>query len=308
MKQSLLFTGDPGRHPQHAHRDCPQEEPYIAPPPLIQAVNLALHLERPLLLEGEPGCGKTRLAYAVAYELGWPLYRWDVRSTSKAQEGLWTYDALLRLHDVQVRHLGGNTPRDPSDPTRYRTWGALGNAFRVTGGEAVVLIDEIDKADLDFPNDLLAVLDAPWMFKVTETDETVTAQRPPLVMITSNQEKGDLPGPFLRRCLYHWVAFPTEEDLRKIVERHARITHAAVPEKPLLTAALERFQTLRAQGGLHKNPGTSELLDWLNALQHFTPKPYQIANLTDPARPLPYPELLFKLKGDWMRHAQAESI
>jgi len=175
-------------------------EPYLVTEALKKAVNLAIYLRRPLLLEGDAGCGKTRLAYSVAYELGLPLYRWDVRSSTKAQDGLYEYDAILRLHDVEVQRRRG-TPfpppeeeeaeddispvnRNPGNPKHYRTFGPLGKAFRLRDGQGpareghhpvVVLIDEIDKADLDFPNDLLTVLDDPWAFSIRETGETITA-------------------------------------------------------------------------------------------------------------------------------------
>jgi hypothetical protein len=197
------FTTDPTRKPANLHADAPKTpEPYIAGDDLIQAVNLAIFLHRPLLLEGEAGCGKSMLARAVAYDLGLPFYRWDVRSTSKAQEGLYTYDAVLRLHDVQTAKLDADRPvaadrprRDPSDPTHYRSFGALGKAFALTTCPAVVLIDEIDKADVDFPNDLLGVLDEPWRFTIHETGETITATHYPIIIVTSNKEKGNCPPP-----------------------------------------------------------------------------------------------------------------
>jgi MoxR-like ATPase len=165
-----VFFGDMQHEPAERHPDAPQQqEQYLASADLVRAVNLAIYLGRPLLLEGEAGCGKTRLAHAVAYELGLPLYRWDVRSTSKAQEGLYTYDAIRRLHDAQVRHLlegesASSTKQDPTNPGDYVRMGALGKAFQMRNCPAVVLIDEIDKADIDFPNDLLTVLDEPWAF------------------------------------------------------------------------------------------------------------------------------------------------
>jgi MoxR-like ATPase len=275
-------------------------------------VNLAIYLGRPLLLEGEAGCGKTRLASAVAYELGLPFYRWDVRSTSKAKEGLYSYDAVLRLHDVQARNVEPTLERKPSDPTCYRTWGALGKAFQVEDRPAVVLIDEIDKADLDFPNDLLAVLDEPWAFEIPETGETgdkkIQATHMPIVIITSNKEKGDLPVPFLRRCIYYYVKFPDNaEQLKKIVDAHyqARAKSVRPGKKPgskLFQAAANRFLELRSKGGLFKNPGTSEFLDWLDALQSFNDKPYSASQLKSDST-IPHPELLFKLRGDWLKYA-----
>lgn len=315
MNRKYTFYGDSTRRPDQTHPDTPQEpEPYIASAELIQAVNLAIALERPLLLEGEAGCGKTRLAHAVGYELGLPFYRWDVRSTSKAREGLYNYDSILRLHDVQVSQFEAeqgsrptataDTLRDPRDPKNYRTFGPLGKAFILQDCPAVVLIDEIDKADIDFPNDLLAVLDEPWEFSIPETGETLKASHKPIVIITSNKEKGNLPAPFLRRCLYHFVEFPDEKRLKAIVAMHYRLKDSESPAAKLVTAAIERFQQLRNEGGLHKNPGTSEFLDWIGALQQFSSTPYEPSQLADPSAGPPYPELLFKLRADWQRHVR----
>jgi len=318
LSTQYRFYAEPERRDsKSAHEDSPKvAEPYIANPALIKAVNLAIYLGRPLLLEGEAGCGKTRLASAVAYELGLPLYRWDVRSTSKAKDGLYNYDAVLRLHDVQAQNVQPGMKRQPSDPTGYRNWGALGDAFRVDDRPAVVLIDEIDKADLDFPNDLLAVLDEPWAFEVIETGETgddkIKAAHVPIVIITSNKEKGDLPEPFLRRCIYYYVKFPNSQgQLQKIVDAHYEAKAAAPvverktepPSETLFRAASERFLELRQNGGLFKNPGTSEFLDWLEALQGFGESPYAATALKKEDAAIPYPELLFKRRSDWVRYA-----
>lgn len=303
------FHGDSSRRPQSdCHPESPQEpEPYLADPELIQAVNLAIYLRRPLLLEGEAGCGKTRLASAVAYELGLPLYRWNIRSTSKAQEGQYIYDAILRLHDVQAKNAKVKSQRDPSDPTGYRKLGAIGQAFQITDRPAVVLIDEIDKADLDFPNDLLTVLDKPWAFSIPETDEKIEATQgnEPIVMVTSNKEKGNLPAPFLRRCVYHFVRFPDDpKRLQDIVAQHYRDREdKQTPKAPLVEAASEQFLAVRRAGGLFKTPGTSEFLDWVEALQNFAPKPYAVSKLKKPNEPLPYRDLLFKLRADWQKYA-----
>jgi MoxR-like ATPase len=304
------FQNNPKLRPKNAHKDSPQElEPYVAEPELIQAVNLAIALQRPLLLEGEAGCGKTRLAIALAYELGLPLYRWNVRSTSKAREGLYEYDAILRLHDVQAKQVDGELGRNPADPKDYRKFGALGRAFQVKDRQAVVLIDEIDKADLDFPNDLLTVLEKPWEFEVPETRETgdhgIKAKIPPIVIITSNKEKNSLPLPFLRRCVYYYVGFPKDAaSLQKIVDAHyQKEAKAKRPSTPLTQAAAERFLAIRKQG-LLKSPGTSEFLDWLEALQNFESKPYSAAELAK-GTSLPYRELLLKMRDDWNRPPSA---
>ncbi len=317
MSTKYTFHGNPKHRPTKAHPDSPQEpEPYVAPSELIKAVNLAIYLKRPLLLEGEAGCGKTRLASAVAYELGLPFYRWNVRSSSKAHEGLYNYDSILRLHDVQVSHFETkqNTQptaqadrlRDPSNPGDYRKFGPLGNAFILKECPGVVLIDEIDKADIDFPNDLLSVLDEPWEFEIPETGETgdskIKAIEKPIVIITSNKEKGNLPAPFLRRCLYHFVKFPDSERLKEIVDIHYRLKDSKSPSSELVESAIERFQHLRNEGGLHKNPGTSEFLDWIEALQNFEPPPCKPSQITDKSSIPPYPEILFKLRADWQRY------
>ncbi|MFN9164821.1 MAG: AAA family ATPase, partial [Pseudanabaena sp.] len=290
--------------PSTAHPDAPkQPEPYIAGDPLIKAVNLAIFLRRPLLLEGEAGCGKTRLASDIAYDLGLPLYRWDIRSDTKAQEGLYKYDAILRLHDVQTREVNPDAKRNPSDATKYRDFGALGKAFLVDDRPAVVLIDEIDKADVDFPNDLLAVLDDPWSFEVRETQEPpIIAKHKPIVIITTNKEKSNLPAPFLRRCIYHFVEFPKDK-LKEIVEIHYQVKKEKAPSANLIDAAVSRFTAIREAQNLFKSPGTSEFLDWLNALQKFDAQPYTAKELAKPEHPIPYRELLFKIKQDWQKYA-----
>jgi len=304
-----VFRSDPKARPKKPHPDSPQKpEPYVADRELIDAVNLAIFLKRPLLLEGEAGCGKTRLASAVAYELGLPLYRWNVRSDTKAKEGQYEYDAILRLHDVQTQKAGQSSQRDPSDPKQYRKFGALGQAFECKNSPAIVLIDEIDKADVDFPNDLLTVLDAPWQFYIPETDETITASEQkhnrPIVIITSNKEKGNLPAPFLRRCLYYYLEFPKNpERLQQIVELHYQTNQIAAPPKPLVDAAISRFLQVRQAGGLFKIPGTSEFLDWLEALGDFAAEPFKAEDLAA-ERPLPYRELLFKVRADWQKYPQ----
>jgi MoxR-like ATPase len=305
MNTSLKISRDFTKAPTKRFASAPvAPEPYVASAALVDAVNLAIFLRRPLLLEGEAGCGKTRLAQAVAYQLGLPFFKWNVRSTSKVAEGLYTYDALLRLHDVQTAKakLPGNSQRQPADATCYRTFGALGKAFQQTKCPAIVLIDEIDKADIDFPNDLLTVLEKPWSFDVIETGEpTIKANEAnlPIVFITSNKEKGNLPAPFLRRCLYHYVEFPNETALREIVASHfPELTDPARADT--VTAALARFDTLRERADLYKRPGTSELLDWIHALLGFRgDAPYPAAELANVEKPLPFLEVLFKVRPDW---------
>lgn len=306
LAKQYRFYGNPKKRPETVRSEAwDKSEPYVADPKLIRAVNLAIYLGRPLLLEGEAGCGKTRLASAVAYELGLPFERWDVRSTSRAREGLYEYDAILRLHDVEAQKVDKKLGRNPSDPKDYRRFGALGKAFNRTDCSTVVLIDEIDKADLDFPNDLLTVLDDPWEFFIPETQETITATYQPIIIITSNKEKGNLPAPFLRRCLYYFVEFPsTSEQLKKIVEAHYQAQSAKPPGNALIKAAADRFLEVRQEGGLFKTPGTSEFLDWLDALWSFETKPYTASTLKK-NKEIPYPEVLFKLRADWKKYAPA---
>ncbi|MBP1468314.1 MoxR family ATPase [Candidatus Chloroploca sp. M-50] len=298
-RSAYVFAGDMEHEPAERHPDAPTHlEPYLASPELVRAVNLAIHLGRPLLLEGEAGCGKTRLAHAVAAELGLPLYPWYVRSNSKAQDGLYAYDAIRRLHDAQVHHLlAGQTEdtsrSDPGNPQHYVQMGAIGKAFELRDRPAVVLIDEIDKADIDFPNDLLTVLDEPWAFEIQETGQKIQAVPAyrPIIVITSNKEKGNLPAPFLRRCIYHFITFP-EAQLKTIVATHFARRGMVVP--PTTDLAITRFLALRNGERLHKKPGTSEFLDWLEALANFKPASQLTAD-----GPLPYPEVLLKLRADW---------
>jgi len=225
---------------------------YIASHDLRAAVNVALALERPLLIRGEPGTGKTLLADAVAEALSMELIVWAVKSTTKAQDGLYTYDTVQRLYDSQFGE------GDPSDIARYISLGKLGEAFS-RPERSILVIDEVDKADLEFPNDLLWELDR-MSFYIPETGETVSAVNRPVVIITSNAEK-ELPDAFLRRCVFHYIAFPEPEEMAAIVDVH----HPNV-EGALLRGALEAFYLLRAIDGVQKRPSTSELIDWIQAL------------------------------------------
>ncbi len=225
---------------------------YVATDDLRLAVNAAITLGRPLLIKGEPGTGKTRLAEEVAQGLGMPLLEWHIKSTTKAQQGLYEYDAVSRLRDSQ---LG-----DPKvqDIANYIVPGMLWQAF-VSETPVVLLIDEIDKADIEFPNDLLRELDR-MEFYVYETRQLIKAKQRPLVFITSNNEK-DLPDAFLRRCFFHYIRFPDKETMEQIVE-----VHYPGIKKALLKEALEAFFAVREVPGLKKKPSTSELLDWLKLL------------------------------------------
>ena len=225
---------------------------YVATQDLMMAVNAAITLERPLLIKGEPGTGKTMLALEVAKALKRPLYEWHIKSTTKAQHGLYEYDAVSRLRDSQ---LG-----DPKvhDIRNYIVRGMLWNAFE-SEAHSVLLIDEVDTADIEFPNDLLRELDR-MEFYVYETQQLGKARQRPLVIITSNNEK-ELPDAFLRRCFFHYIRFPDKETMEKIVR-----VHFPTLKKSLLKEALEAFFEIREVPGLKKKPSTSELLDWLKLL------------------------------------------
>ncbi len=225
---------------------------YVATDDLTMAVNAAVTLERPLLVKGEPGTGKTELARQISTSLGLPMIEWHIKSTTKAQQGLYEYDAVSRLRDSQLGDARVN------DVANYIKKGKLWQAFGADG-KVVLLIDEIDKADIEFPNDLLQELDR-MEFHVYETGETVKAIHRPVVIITSNNEK-ELPDAFLRRCFFHYIRFPDIDTMRKIVEVHHPGIKAA-----LLTTALTQFYELRETNGLKKKPSTSEVLDWLKLL------------------------------------------
>jgi MoxR-like ATPase len=247
-------------------------ERYIATDDLRIAVNAAITLERPLLIKGEPGTGKTQLAYEVADALQAPLITWHVKSTTKAQQGLYEYDAVTRLRDSQ---LGDARVKDVKN---YIKRGKLWDAFDMDA-RPVLLIDEIDKADIEFPNDLLLELDRMEFF-VYETGETISAKLRPIVMITSNNEK-ELPDAFLRRCFFHYIKFPERETMQKIVDVH----FPAIKQK-LVSEALNVFYQIRDVPGLKKKPSTSELLDWLKLLLNEDIPPESLRE-RDPTKLIP---------------------
>jgi MoxR-like ATPase len=304
-----IYVGDGKRRYAPLQNAWDQPEPYIAAPVLAEAINIALYLRRPLLLEGEPGCGKTQLAYAVAYELGYPLKACYIRSTTKADDLLYTYDAVRRLYDIQEPKGSDGSKKLPSR-REYVNLGRLGEAIKLAHDDipSVVLIDEIDKADIDFPNDLLLVLDR-LQFEVAEIgeeykfdalngkDRTQRKDYLPLIIITSNREK-ELPKPFLRRCLYHYIEFPDQDTLEAILKTHFNRQTIT----PLFSEALKKFWTLRGQKQFswRKIPGTSELLDWVHILeQKVESSEVELKKFRDRGiYELPFFETLVKTQGD----------
>ncbi|MDF3853137.1 AAA family ATPase [Paracoccus sp. P2] len=257
-------------------------ETYVAPADLAMAVNAAITLERPLLVKGEPGTGKTELARQVAASLELPIIEWNVKSTTRAQQGLYEYDAVSRLRDSQLGEARVH------DIANYIRKGKLWQAFEAPG-KVVLLIDEIDKADIEFPNDLLQELDR-MEFHVYETSETVVARHRPVVIITSNNEK-ELPDAFLRRCFFHYIRFPDAETLKRIVE-----VHYPGLKPRLLDEALTQFLELREVQGLKKKPSTSELLDWLKLILAEDLAPEDLRR--------PAGEMLPKLHGALLKNEQ----
>lgn len=244
---------------------------YIATEDLTVAVNAAVTLERPLLIKGEPGTGKTELAKQVALGLDMDMLEWNIKSTTKAQQGLYEYDAVSRLRDSQ---LGDQRVNEISN---YIRKGKLWESFE-SNKKVVLLIDEIDKADIEFPNDLLQELDK-MSFYVYETGKTIAAKHRPVVIITSNNEK-ELPDAFLRRCFFHYIKFPDQETLQKIVK-----VHYPKIKDDLLSTALSQFFEIREQTGLKKKPSTSEVLDWLKLLLSEDLKPEDLRRETSSALP-----------------------
>src|SRR6266567_1198705 len=310
MVESLerTYIGDGKRHFEELKGAWQYPEPYIANKSLVDAVNIALYLRRPLLLEGDPGCGKTRLAYALAYELGYPLKECYIRSTTRAQDLLYSYDAVGRLYDIQERNIVGDEQGLPPR-NNYITLGKLGVAIELSQRDipAVVLIDEIDKADLDFPNDLLQVLDLlqfeidevhDWKFDALK-GQSREERRDflPVIIITSNREK-ELPKAFLRRCLFYYIDFPDQFILTSIIENHFQklIT-------PLFEEAIKKFWKLRYQEVFlwRKEPSTSELLDWIRILEQDEQANKITAQLlsTLSLRELPHLEILVKTQSDF---------
>lgn len=333
-KPDYQYSGDEAYQPPHTEAGVTDPQgrryfPYIPSPDLREAVNLAIALKRPLLLEGEPGCGKTRLAGAIAYEFtkrflpdpvdskgnlkaAWDYYIWTVKSTLRARDGLYTFDAVARLRDAQLvgsdpKRLQDYLGKEESDrlkdrlkdKTKYREFGPLGKALQEPQYRPIVLIDEIDKADSDFPNDLLLELDQ-LCFEIPETEEkfpTPDDDRKPIILITSNREK-PLPEPFLRRCLYFYVGFPDREQLEKIIQ--GRFGKPKRGQEKLIADAISHFYDIREllekQPG-SRPPGTSEILEFLTALKNLPVKQAK-ADLDTLADRLPLLGTLLKTKAD----------
>ena len=288
---TLEYTGEleyqPKPDPKSNDLNKRRLSPYIADKNLVEAVNLAIYLQRPLLLEGEPGCGKTLLARAIAYEFGqrlniknYPYFSWNIKSTSRAKEGLYTYDAVGRLRDAQL--VGTDSYKNyltPEETTKlfsriqkhnsYIKLGVLGKAFIQKKYRPIVLIDEIDKADIDFPNDLLLELEEK-KFEITEIPTTIEATQPPITIVTSNSEK-ELPDAFLRRCIFYYLEFPDEDTLIDIVNAH----FSENLPRELVEEAIAQFIELRENGASRqdgKKASTSELLDLIRLLNRYPPE------------------------------------
>lgn len=292
-----VYTGTKQPSPEECERYAIQ--PYYPSEELIEAVNLTIFLQkRPLLVKGEPGCGKTRLAEAVARELGLPYEAWYIKSTTRAKDGLYTYDAVGRLHDAQLARFDNEQRSKVKKIGEYIKMGSLGRTFQ-NDRRTVLLIDEIDKADIDFPNDLLQELDE-GRFTIQETGEEIKAKQPPIIFITSNDEK-DLPDAFLRRCLFHYIEFPSELELVNILQAHFPDSSLTVIED-----AVKRFKILRKTmekdySRTGKKVSTSELIDWFSILQQF-PEDTAIKKLNGE---LPFAGALLKCWKDYRHYLRA---
>lgn len=264
-----------------------QETEYVLSKALEEAILVCKVTGRPLLVKGEPGTGKSLLAEYIANTMNVPLFRWHVKSTTVAQSGLYHYDALSRLNDARFSEFSTEGGRDPRDPSQYIRLEGMGQAF-AHEGESVLLIDEIDKADIEFPNDLLLELDR-CEFLIEETGEWVRAQHRPFVVITSNNEK-ELPDAFLRRCIFHYIEFPDAEFMTEIVK-----VHFPEIQRELLESSLRVFYQLREQN-LLKHPSTSELIDWLQILSH-----QGLSKITDHIKDAPFLGTLLKNEEDYFQ-------
>ncbi|WP_373529367.1 AAA family ATPase [Nostoc sp.] len=289
----LVYTGT--KQPSPTEYESKRLSPYKPSPELIEAVKLTIFLKkRPLLLKGEPGCGKTCLAQAVAYELGLPYESWYIKSTTKAKDGFYSYDAVGRLHDAQLARRDEQQQSKVDDLSKYIKLGPLGRAFQ-NDQRTVVLIDEIDKADLDFPNDLLQELDEK-RFMIQEMGEEIKAKHPPIIFITSNDEK-DLPDAFLRRCLFHYIDFPYEQ-LGDIIKLHFPDSSEEEITEAVISFTKLRRRMEKDSGRTGKKVSTSELIDWFTLLRQY-PEENELAKLD---RKLPFAGALLKYWKDYRQY------
>lgn len=328
MSEQTIKNLPLGESPKYTGKSYEKDSnytPYLPSLDLIEAVNLAIDLKRPLLLEGAPGCGKTRLAEAIAYEFSqeylsagnWPLYTWNVKSTERARDGLYIFDGVARLRDAQLLAGGSNYLQEDEqkkliedlqdkEKTKYITYGAFGKVLKddfTPGIRPILLIDEIDKADSDLPNDLLLETDK-LCFEVKESGKSYSKEKsdyPPLIIITSNRERL-LSEAFLRRCLYFYVDFPSQEELTKIIHRRLGDRLKYHQLVPATISRLEQMRRILSQQPVNKPPGTSEVIDLIEALQRYSTEADALAKLEQIADNKPLAGIVIKTQQDLLSY------